>query len=188
MRWRALILLRTFVTESREYLPRNENLFSGSHSSLTNPWWSSLQSLEFPQLFWLVAPTIFQVTNQMVTACKNYLTDRGVNRVWDQPRQPLIEKLKACLRLNQEYQKCFQRTKRRIAEDPTMKPFEFSEMYIFGKFDTFCKRLNQVRITYLKSFAKYFSHNYRLPSLLTYCPNLGTVSRRSRKCFAPGQP
>ena len=110
----------------------------------------------------------------MVTACKNYLTDRGVNRVWDQPRQPLIEKLKACLRLNQEYQKCFQRTKRRIAEDPTMKPFEFSEMYIFGKFDTFCKRLNQVRITYLKSFAKYLSHNYRLPSLLTYCPNLGT--------------
>lgn len=80
----------------------------------------------------------------MVTACKNYLTDRGVNRVWDQPRQPMIEKLKACLRLNQEYQKCFQRTKKRIAEDPTMRPFEFSEMYIFGKFDAFCKRLNQV--------------------------------------------
>lgn len=125
-------------------MPRKENLSSGSHWSLTNPWWSPLQSSEFPQLFWLVAPAIFQVTNQMVTACKNYLTDRGVNRVWDQPRQPLIEKLKACLRLNEEYQKCFQRTKRRIAEDPTMKPFEFSEMYIFGKFDTFCKRLNQV--------------------------------------------
>jgi len=88
----------------------------------------------------------------MVTACKNYLTDRGVNRVWDQPRQPLIERLKACLRLNQEYQKCFQRTKRRIAEDPTMRPFEFSEMYIFGKFDTFCKRLNQVWVRNLKSF------------------------------------
>lgn len=95
---------------------------------------------------------LFQVTNQMVTACKNYLTDRGVNRVWDQPRQPLIERLKACLRLNQEYQKCFQRTKRRIAEDPTMRPFEFSEMYIFGKFDTFCKRLNQVWVRNLKSF------------------------------------
>lgn len=85
-----------------------------------------------------------QVTNQMVTACKNFLTDHGINRVWDQPRQPLIEKLKACLRLNQEYQNCFQRTKKRIAEDPSKKPFEFSEMYIFGKFDTFCKRLNQV--------------------------------------------
>ena len=86
----------------------------------------------------------------MVTACKNYLTDRGVNRVWDQPRQPLIEKLKACLKLNQEYQKCFQRTKKRIAEDPSKKPFEFSEMYIFGKFDTFCKRLNQVQIFILE--------------------------------------
>lgn len=92
----------------------------------------------------LMKDSVFQVTNQMVTACKNFLTDRGVNRVWDQPRQPLIQKLKACLKLNQEYQKCFQRTKKRIAEDPSKKPFEFSEMYIFGKFDTFCKRLNQV--------------------------------------------
>lgn len=82
----------------------------------------------------------------MVTACKNFLTERGVLRVWDQPRQPLIGKLKACLRLNQEYQQCFQRTKKRIAEDPSKKPFEFSEMYIFGKFDTFCKRLNQVEV------------------------------------------
>ena len=140
------------------------------------PRWSSLQSLEFPQLFWLVAPAIFQVTNQMVTACKNYLTDQGVNRVWDQPRQPLIEKLKACLRLNQEYQKCFQRTKRRIAEDPTMKPFEFSEMYIFGKFDTFCKRLNQVHI--FEELCHIFSHNYCLPSLITWCPNLAPIVQR----------
>ena len=112
----------------------------------------------------------------MVTACKNYVTDRGINRVWDQPRQPLIEKLKACLRLNQEYQKCFQRTKKRIAEDPTMKPFEFSEMYIFGKFDTFCKRLNQVRVTYCKSFVVYSSHYY---SLFTYIlSKFGVNSRR----------
>lgn len=97
----------------------------------------------------------------MVTACKNYLTDRGVTRVWDQPRQPLIEKLKACLRLNQEYQRCFQRTKMKIAEDPAMKPFEFSEMYIFGKFDTFCKRLNEVWVTYsayLRSYVVFFLH------------------------------
>ena len=92
----------------------------------------------------------------MVTACKNYLTDRGVNRVWDQPRQPLIEKLKACLKLNQEYQKCFQRTKKRIAENPSKKPFEFSEMYIFGKFDTFCKRLSQVLIILYNASLMFF--------------------------------
>ena len=46
-----------------------------------------------------------------------------------------------------------------------MKPFEFSEMYIFGKFDTFCKRLNQVRVTYFKSFVVYSLHYH---SLFTY--------------------
>lgn len=80
----------------------------------------------------------------MISACKNYITDRGMVRVWDQPRQPLIEKLKACLDLNNEYQNCFQRTKKRIASNPNHKPFEFSEMYIFGKFDAFCRRINKV--------------------------------------------
>lgn len=80
----------------------------------------------------------------MVAACKNYVTDRGLVRVWYQPRQPLIEKLKVCLKLNTEYQKSFQRTKKRIAKNPNQKPFEFSEMYIFGKFDAFCKRIHKV--------------------------------------------
>lgn len=80
----------------------------------------------------------------MVRACKNFVTDRGLNRVWDQPRQPLIEKLKICLKLNEEYEACFQKTKQRIANDPSQKPFEFSEMSIFGKFDAFCKRILKV--------------------------------------------
>ena len=88
-----------------------------------------------------------KVTNQMVTACKDYVTDHQLNRVWDQPRKPLIEKLNDCIRLNQEYQNCFQRTKQKIEDDPSEKPFEFSEMYIFGKFDTFCRRLQKVGVT-----------------------------------------
>ena len=83
----------------------------------------------------------------MVAACKNFVTDQGLTRVWDQPRQPLIEKLKVCLRLNSEYQQCFQRTKAKIANDPQKRPFEFSEMYIFGKFDAFCKRIHKVGAT-----------------------------------------
>ena len=131
-------LVLTFLFQSLPIVWR-QKIFNWIRSLFFDWWsWSLLK------LIYALLAAIFQVTNQMVTACKNYLTDRGVNRVWDQPRQPMIEKLKACLRLNQEYQKCFQRTKKRIAEDPTMRPFEFSEMYIFGKFDAFCKRLNQV--------------------------------------------
>lgn len=80
----------------------------------------------------------------MVTACKNYITDHGVNRIWDQQRQPLIEKLQNCVNLYKNYQTVFQKTKQKIEQTPGEKPFEFSEMYIFGKFETFCRRLDKV--------------------------------------------
>lgn len=42
-----------------------------------------------------------QVTNQMITACKAYITDNGANSIWDQPHQVITEKIKAAIRLNQ---------------------------------------------------------------------------------------
>ena len=80
----------------------------------------------------------------MVTACKEYITDKNKEKIWDQPRLSLIEKLNTCNQLNREYQVCFQRTKKKIEGNPQEKPFEFSEMYIFGKFDTFCRRSQKV--------------------------------------------
>ena len=85
----------------------------------------------------------------MVTACKNHITDGDKNRVWDQERSGLITKMEQCLRLNAEYQASYQRTKRKSAEHKSGRPFEFSEMYIFGKFDTFCRRLNKVLYYFL---------------------------------------
>ena len=81
----------------------------------------------------------------MVTACKNYITSDGLYRIWDLPREPLVEKLQNCVNLYKTYQATFQRTKQKIEETPGEKPFEFSEMYIFGKFETFCKRLDKVQ-------------------------------------------
>lgn len=43
-----------------------------------------------------------------------------------------------------EYQSCFHKTKKQTLERPGEKPFEVSEMYIFGKFEGFCKRLEKV--------------------------------------------
>ena len=51
-----------------------------------------------------------------------------------------MKKMEECLRLNEEYQSCFQRTKARLEDHPEEKPFDFSEMYIFGKFNNFCRR------------------------------------------------
>lgn len=44
----------------------------------------------------------------------------------------------------QEYQHCFHKTKQKLKQDPNEKQFEFSEMYIFGKFETFHRRLAKI--------------------------------------------
>lgn len=44
----------------------------------------------------------------------------------------------------QEYQRCFHKTKEKLEQTPNERQFDFSEMYIFGKFDTFQRRLNKI--------------------------------------------
>ncbi|XP_015212531.2 dynein axonemal heavy chain 5 isoform X1 [Lepisosteus oculatus] len=85
-----------------------------------------------------------KVTNQMITACKAYITQNGTATIWDQPQEIMAEKLKAAVRLNEEYQHCFHKTKQKLEESPSERQFDFSEMYIFGKFDTFQRRLNKI--------------------------------------------
>lgn len=48
------------------------------------------------------------------------------------------------LPLSQEYQKYFHNTKQKLERSPSERQFDFSEMYIFGKFDTFQRRLNKI--------------------------------------------
>ncbi|XP_046353935.2 dynein axonemal heavy chain 5-like isoform X1 [Haliotis rufescens] len=84
-----------------------------------------------------------KVTNQMITTCKAYIM-QGVSKVWEHPRLLLLQRLGECIKLNQEYQRHFHKTKARLHETPNERQFEFSENYIFGKFDTFCKRLDKI--------------------------------------------
>ncbi|XP_076466904.1 dynein axonemal heavy chain 5-like [Babylonia areolata] len=84
-----------------------------------------------------------KVTNQMITTCKAYIT-QGVSKIWELPRVTILERLSECRKLNEEYQRQFQKTKERLKENPNERQFEFSENYIFGKFDTFCKRLEKI--------------------------------------------
>lgn len=87
----------------------------------------------------------------MVKACKGYITDDSMTRVWDQPRQELITRIQHCMDLYNQYQNAFQKTKKKIEETPGERPFDFSEMYIFGKFHAFCSRLEKVKFIDLKS-------------------------------------
>uniref|UniRef100_A0A2K5CY33 Dynein axonemal heavy chain 8 n=1 Tax=Aotus nancymaae TaxID=37293 RepID=A0A2K5CY33_AOTNA len=85
-----------------------------------------------------------KVTNQMVTACKAYITDGGLNHVWDQETPVVLKKIQDCIFLFKEYQTSFHKTRRQILDSSGEKSFEVSEMYIFGKFEAFCKRLEKI--------------------------------------------
>ncbi|KAJ8415685.1 hypothetical protein AAFF_G00402420 [Aldrovandia affinis] len=85
-----------------------------------------------------------KVTNQMITACKAYITNNGTATIWIQPQDVVADKLKAAIHLNKEYQNCFHKTKQKLEGSPSERQFDFSEMYIFGKFDTFERRLNKI--------------------------------------------
>ncbi|XP_071957073.1 dynein axonemal heavy chain 5-like [Antedon mediterranea] len=84
-----------------------------------------------------------KVTNQMINTCKGYI-NQGVSKIWEHERPELLKRLNACIYLNEMYQQCFHKTKERLKETPEERQFEFSENYIFGKFDTFCKRLQRI--------------------------------------------
>uniref|UniRef100_A0A8I3RXS5 Dynein axonemal heavy chain 8 n=1 Tax=Canis lupus familiaris TaxID=9615 RepID=A0A8I3RXS5_CANLF len=80
-----------------------------------------------------------KVTNQMVTACKAYITDGGTVHVWDQETPIVLKKIQVCLNI-------LVFIKKQILESSGEKSFEVSEMNIFGKFEAFCKRLEKVTI------------------------------------------
>nr|XP_055038161.1 dynein axonemal heavy chain 5 isoform X2 [Misgurnus anguillicaudatus] len=84
-----------------------------------------------------------KITNQMVSTTKVYLC-QGVTKVWDLDRKDLLKRIKECVQLNQKYQECFYRMKEKLQQDSIKRQFEVSENYIFGKFDTFCKRLEKI--------------------------------------------
>ncbi|XP_048253391.1 dynein axonemal heavy chain 5-like isoform X2 [Haliotis rufescens] len=85
-----------------------------------------------------------KITNQMITACKAYITDLHRDTIWSQPQDQVVIKLHDCIKLNVDYQRHFHKTKDKLEKMPQERPFDFSEMYIFGKFDTFTRRLKKI--------------------------------------------
>ncbi|XP_029955923.1 dynein heavy chain 5, axonemal [Salarias fasciatus] len=86
---------------------------------------------------------LLKVTNQMITTCRRYLL-QGVARIWDHRRPVLLQRISECCNLNVEYQKSFQSVRDKLRENPENRQLDFSENYIFGKFDAFCRRLEKI--------------------------------------------
>ncbi|XP_021242638.1 dynein heavy chain 5, axonemal-like isoform X6 [Numida meleagris] len=86
---------------------------------------------------------LLKITNQMINTCKTYLCE-GVSKIWDLDREELLKRIQQCIFLKEQYQTSFQRIREKLKENPGDRQFDFSENYIFGKFDTFCKRLEKI--------------------------------------------
>ncbi|NXR71486.1 DYH8 protein, partial [Pycnonotus jocosus] len=91
-----------------------------------------------------ITSLLIKVTNQMVTTCKAYITDSGLNRLWDQETSIVIGKINDCICLLKEYQKCFHESRQEPSEHLGERALEVSEMYIFGKSEAFCRRLEKI--------------------------------------------
>eukprot|EP00116_Pleurobrachia_bachei_P002700 sb/3462962/ len=81
-----------------------------------------------------------KITNQMVVSCKDYITEKGVKRIWDFEYDDVMVKIQNAIELYKEYDRSFQ-----FMKSKSEKEFDFSEMYTFGKFVAFCKRLENIQ-------------------------------------------
>ncbi|XP_069709589.1 dynein axonemal heavy chain 5 [Phaenicophaeus curvirostris] len=91
-----------------------------------------------------ISSLFVKVTNQMITACKSYITNNNMATIWNQPQERVMEKIQAAIRLKQEYQNCFHKVKEKLEQNPAERQFDFSEVYIFGKFETFHRHLIKI--------------------------------------------
>ncbi|CAL1673550.1 unnamed protein product [Lasius platythorax] len=92
----------------------------------------------------MVTAVYVKITNQMILACKAYLTENGKLSIWDESKYTMISKIKDCIKLCETYHKCYDDMCKKVEESPNEKPFEISEMYVFGKFGTFKTRLIKI--------------------------------------------
>ncbi|CAG9558497.1 unnamed protein product [Danaus chrysippus] len=90
-----------------------------------------------------ISSLMVKITNQMIETCKQYITCRSKETIWSQDRDSVREKLKHCINLNKTYRDTYIFVKNQTFL-PNTEQFSFSENYVFGKFDTFCKRLNKI--------------------------------------------
>jgi dynein heavy chain len=83
-----------------------------------------------------------KITNQMIWNSKmSILEGEGSDALWGKDPLQLIEKLEACIKLNDVYQEQYRATKETLLQLPKGKQFDFSETLIFGRFDLFCRRV-----------------------------------------------
>ena len=114
-----------------------------------------------------VASLLVKITNVVIQSCRRYITDNGIANIWDQDPELIEKKLTACIKLNQQYRDAYHEIRDR-KEGREKKDFSFSEQYIFGRFDYFCTRLQNILNMFSKIKLYTLLFKTRLESLLAW--------------------
>ncbi|CAH0592601.1 unnamed protein product [Chrysodeixis includens] len=122
-----------------------------------------------------ISTLLVKVTNQILNMCMDFLTNHGKKNIWNQNKLNFIDKAKFCLGLYKFYRDCYYDTQRAMAEASDERPFECSEMYIFGKFETFRKRLTKIIDLFETYIAYYVLNKTTLAGIEEYAANFNKL-------------
>ncbi|EFN77895.1 Dynein heavy chain 8, axonemal [Harpegnathos saltator] len=76
----------------------------------------------------MVTAIYVKITNQMILACKTYLTEDGKLSIWNESKCTMISKIKDCIKLCETYHDCYSNMCKKVAESPNEKPFEIMDI------------------------------------------------------------
>ncbi|XP_052892579.1 dynein axonemal heavy chain 8 [Anopheles moucheti] len=95
-----------------------------------------------------------KIANQIIINCRQFLTDRGTNRIYQQPKKVLINKITICHNLDAAFRDSYSQIVQKMTNSPTETPWECSEVFIFGKLNHFKLRLARI-LEVMEIYLKY---------------------------------
>nr|XP_037867095.1 dynein heavy chain 8, axonemal isoform X2 [Bombyx mori] len=122
-----------------------------------------------------ISTLLVKVTNQILNMCMEYLTNGGKKTIWNQDKLNFIEKAKLCLDLYGFYRECYMETQKEMIAAADERPFDCSEMYIFGKFETFRKRLLKIMDLFQNYITYYVLNKTTLEGIEEYATNFNKL-------------
>ncbi|XP_045497912.1 dynein axonemal heavy chain 8 [Colias croceus] len=122
-----------------------------------------------------ISTLLVKVTNQILNMCMDYLTNNGRKTIWNQDKLNFIKKSKLCLNLYSFYRECYSDTQEEMREAADERPFDCSEMYIFGKFETFRRRLLKIIDLFQTYITYYVLNKTTLEGIEEYAANFNKL-------------
>ncbi|RVE46462.1 hypothetical protein evm_008872 [Chilo suppressalis] len=125
-----------------------------------------------------ISTLLVKVTNQILNMCMDYMTNNGKKTIWNQDKLNFIKKAKLCLGLYSFYRECYSETQKEMMEAADERPFDCSEMYIFGKFETFRKRLLKIIDLFQTYITYYVLNKSTLEGIEEYAANVNKLFKQ----------